>query len=610
MGATACCTIQESQPEILKSLTPKQDVDSHASLRATSSQAAAYDLPHTPIGARIRSRPTTFQLRFETSKAFETPPTTMSVSATSTCGVSVHPPINVNLVVDTLATLKRQIQDRTGIASKHQTLVFGTKCCTALPADVVLGSFFFEEPMNIVRKRSKLGSSPVTSPRGTLSLPLPLHSMTSSRSGSNLNSPCSATQQRSRNVTKTSSISTSPGNRRPLTLGSVSSDVSPSAAAQRRVMSGLCIDGETSPVASLSGQTSLTTPFMRDDACMPLSLDFFETMTQTTSMMTWTFEEIEGAWHHNPSGMHISPDRGVQVDGSEYGLPPESIEINKDRRLGSGSGGSVFMGHHKPTGMPVAVKALRVCEKAKRDQMLKEIRGLILASGSEHLIQLYAGFVGQDSSMVNVVIEFMDRGSLADLRKSLGGKGMPSSPLACISSQILRGLEDLQTRRLLHRDVKPENILHNRNGRVKLTDFGLSKDLSSISEGDVGSTFVGTATYMSPERVSGDDYSFQSDVWSAGMVIYELASGHFPFSGTSFMDLCDCICEGPPLRLEEVCKDYPQDLCELVARCLTRDKDARPAATELLESCEFIRSQGENEVAALAAWLLQLEQSR
>jgi len=553
----------------------------------------------------------TFQLQFELANAFDATTTSMAVSATSTSGISLHPPINVDLEVDTLAVLKSEIQDRTGIAPKHQTLIFGTKSCTAFSEDTVLGSFFFEHSASRVRKMSTVGSLPEISPSSSLrALRLPLHSIStmSNGSGSVPNSPCSsASRQRSRCVKQTSN-SSSPAARRPLMLGSCSPSVSPATVIEKKVMPGFFMDGVCSPLATPSGNASLTTPLLRDDACMPLTLEFFE--TQPVSLKSWSFEELEGAWHHNPTGMHISPDKGVQVDGSEYGLSPESIEIDKDKRLGSGSGGSVFLGHHKPTGMLLAVKTLRVSDKAKRDQMLKEIRGLILASGSEYLIQLYAGFVGQDSSMVNIVVEFMDRGSLADLRESMAGQGVLPEPLLCISSQILRGLEHLQTRKLLHRDIKPENILHNRSGRVKLTDFGLSKDLSLVLEGGVGSTFVGTATYMSPERVSGDDYTFQSDVWSVGMVLYELASGHFPFSGTSFMDLCDCICEGPPLRLEEVCKDYPQDLCDLVARCLTRDKVLRPNAIQLLETFECLKSQGDEQIAAFAAWLLQLEESR
>lgn len=328
---------------------------------------------------------------------------------------------------------------------------------------------------------------------------------------------------------------------------------------------------------------------------MPLALDEFDTLA---SMRSWSVDS-DGGWHHNLTGMHISPDRGVQMDGMEYGLPPQDIEFSQDKSLGSGSGGVVHLGRHIPSGMQVAVKTLRVCDKAKRLQMLKEIRGLILAAGSPHLVQLYAGFVGRDSSLVHVVLEFMDRGSLADLRQRLTGQGVPPCHLLCIAFQILQGLRHLQTRKLLHRDIKPENILHNRNGQVKLTDFGIAKELSSVS-GAVGTTFVGTATYMAPERMSGEDYTYNADIWSAGMVTYELATGKYPFAHTSFLNLAESICDNPPPRLDPV--DFPAELCSLVAKCLTREESLRPDAAILL-SCEPMLGQSDKEVFLLADWL-------
>merc|ERR1712085_34759 len=129
------------------------------------------------------------------------------------------------------------------------------------------------------------------------------------------------------------------------------------------------------------------------------------------------------------------------------------------------------------------------------------------------------------------------------------------------------------------RDVKPENILHNLAGQVKLTDFGISKDVQSFD--GMGTTFVGTSMYMAPERVSGDNYSFQSDVWSAGMVIYELSTGCHPFARLDFLELYDRLCEQPEPRLETVSKDFPAELCDFVARCLTRDAASRPDAAAL-----------------------------
>merc|ERR1719378_1034554 len=139
----------------------------------------------------------------------------------------------------------------------------------------------------------------------------------------------------------------------------------------------------------------------------------------------------------------------------------------------------------------------------------------------------------------------MDRGSLADLKRKLPkGSGVPPAHLACVTMQIMKGLEHLHERKLLHRDIKPENILHNAKGEVKLTDFGIAKDLDSTLA--MAGTFVGTVTYMSPERCLGQDYSLSSDIWSVGMVIYEMATGRSPFADISaFPVLLDYLCDKP-----------------------------------------------------------------
>mmetsp|Transcript_91647 Transcript_91647/g.205211 ORF Transcript_91647/g.205211 Transcript_91647/m.205211 type:complete len:319 (-) Transcript_91647:83-1039(-) len=313
--------------------------------------------------------------------------------------------------------------------------------------------------------------------------------------------------------------------------------------------------------------------------------------------MTWEVD-ADGALRHNPSGMRVSPDRGVEVDGQVYQLSPHDIDLDPDTTLGSGASGVVQAAIHKPTGMRVAVKTVKVDNKDKREQMLHDIKGLIQAAGCPYLVQWYAGFVSKDAGLVHVVVELMDRGSLADLRRRLDGAGAPPQHLACIAAQITRGLHFLQTRCLLHRDVKPENVLHSLSGQVKLTDFGISKDLNS--EVGVAATFVGTANYMSPERALGKDYSYQSDVWSAGMIIYELATGQYPFATRSFLELYECLCVKPEPRLDDGA--FPAMLRDFVAQCLTRDETKRPDASTLI-SHEFICGQGEPEVSALAAWL-------
>lgn len=329
----------------------------------------------------------------------------------------------------------------------------------------------------------------------------------------------------------------------------------------------------------------------------PLLVD--EDPDQTVSM-TWCIDE-DGTMRHNPSGLQVSPDRGVEVDGQAYRLDPRDIEMDRDGMLGSGSCGVVEAGVHKPSGMRVAVKTVKVDNRDKREQMLHEIQGLIQAAGCPALVQWYAGFVAKETGLVKVVVEFMDRGSLADLRRRLDAGGVPSQHLPCIAAPIIRGLHHLQTRRMLHRDVKPENVLHTAAGQVKLTDFGISKDLNSTM--GVAGTFVGTANYMSPERANGKAYSYRSDVWSAGMVVYEVATGRYPFNTKNFMDLYNCLCVDPEPRLDV--GDFPPPVCDFVAQCLTREEMQRPDAEMLLEH-EVVHGLCDGHIEAFAELLATL----
>merc|ERR1712137_1509935 len=141
------------------------------------------------------------------------------------------------------------------------------------------------------------------------------------------------------------------------------------------------------------------------------------------------------------------------------------------------------------------------------------------------------------SGCVNVALEYMDYGSLTDVMKRV--HRFPERYLVLVMIQILEGLKWLHLTTFLHRDVKLGNILMNSRGAVKLTDFGISKKINDERFGC--DTFVGTATYMAPERIRGEDYSFAADIWSLGLCAYELASGKYPMC--LHIQLCSrCLC--------------------------------------------------------------------
>ena len=122
----------------------------------------------------------------------------------------------------------------------------------------------------------------------------------------------------------------------------------------------------------------------------------------------------------------------------------------------------------------------------------------------------------------------MDLGNIGSIMKKLKGTMIPEPILSKIMQQVLSGLAHLhRVVKQVHRDVKPDNVLINSQGEVKLTDFGISKTLDESLM--MCNTFVGTMYYMSPERMMGEKYSYPSDIWSLGIILAEMASGEFPF---------------------------------------------------------------------------------
>lgn len=162
--------------------------------------------------------------------------------------------------------------------------------------------------------------------------------------------------------------------------------------------------------------------------------------------------------------------------------------------------------------------------------------------------------------------------------------------LGKIAEAVVEGLNYLYNEhRILHRDIKPSNILVNSRGQIKLCDFGVSGELSN----SLADTFVGTQTYMAPERILGASYSVKSDVWSVGLSLLELAIGRFPFesedgqqgaravSGLGILDLLQRIVNEPPPKLPES-EAFPKSLHELIDHCLRKEPADRASLNDLL----------------------------
>ena len=279
---------------------------------------------------------------------------------------------------------------------------------------------------------------------------------------------------------------------------------------------------------------------------------------------------------------------GIRSDSASvsesFGMNPRDIEVEPNSFLGRGAGGIVTRAFHRPTGTQLALKQVHLHDKSKRDQLLNDVRTLIEGNQCPQLVKLHAAYFHQESGRVHLALELMDMGSLYDVLKLTKGP-IPEEHIGVIVHQVVDGLAFLHKHKLIHRDIKPGNILIHSDGSVKLSDFGISKTIDNTA--NICDTFVGTAIYMSPERVFGKDYSFSSDIWSLGMVVYETATGDFPFpSMASFPVLFDYLCNLPEPRLNSSGR-FSQELQDFVVQCLQRDPSRRESAVEL-QSHEFL----------------------
>ncbi|BBM99293.1 mitogen-activated protein kinase kinase 3 [Marchantia polymorpha subsp. ruderalis] len=265
--------------------------------------------------------------------------------------------------------------------------------------------------------------------------------------------------------------------------------------------------------------------------------------------------------------------------------------------IGWGASSVVRKAIHIPTHRILALKKINVFEKEKRQQLLNEIRTLCEAPRIKGLVEFYGAFYSPDSGQISIALEYMDGGSLADIVRAK--KFIPEPILSVITRKVLHGLQFLHAERhLVHRDIKPANLLINLNGEPKITDFGISAGLdNSIA---MCATFVGTVTYMSPERINNECYSYPADIWSLGLALLECGTGEFPYNAN----------KGPVNLMLQVMYDpspsppadrFSWEFRSFVDACLAKEAEARPTAEQLL-SHPFIQKY-ENEQVDLAGFV-------
>ena len=298
---------------------------------------------------------------------------------------------------------------------------------------------------------------------------------------------------------------------------------------------------------------------------------------------------------------------GLKNEAGVYILPTiDSKDFKIIKKLGAGASGSVLLAKYLADGSDIAIKAINIYDENKRKQFKNDVH-VLYDHKCPFLVKMHG--IYYEEAKVKMLLEYMNLGSLEGLTKKFQERKtqapcVPEIILAKMTHQMLQGLLYLhRVKHQIHRDIKPANILVNTDGIIKLTDFGITKTLECTSDFSV--SYVGTKNYMSPERIEGKPYSYASDIWSLGLVIFELASGKFPFMNdkNDMLMLLNALLYEKEPRLP--CDGtYSNALQSFIERCLQRNPEDRDTVVELV--CHpWIREYAFEE-GDVAKWLSQL----
>lgn len=270
--------------------------------------------------------------------------------------------------------------------------------------------------------------------------------------------------------------------------------------------------------------------------------------------------------------------------------------------LGKGGTGEVWRAQDSKLGRQVAIKLLPAAMAADPERLARLQREAMAVAALNHPNIVTIHSVEEVDDLSFITMELVEGTTLT---RQIPQGGMPLKKIFELAVPIADALAAAHERGIIHRDLKPDNIMVDVKGRVKILDFGLAKLIDESAGGDESQTaiaqltedgsVVGTLPYMSPERLQAQEVDGRTDIFSLGVILYEMAAGHRPFDGKSLADLTSSILRDQPTPLAEVRRELPRHLARIVHHCLEKDPELRThAAIDVRNELDHLRREVES----------------
>jgi len=270
-------------------------------------------------------------------------------------------------------------------------------------------------------------------------------------------------------------------------------------------------------------------------------------------------------------------------------VPVESFVIGKTlshykviEQIGEGGMGCVYLAEDTTLNRKVALKVLsgEMAAAPERMERFRREAQAVAALNHPNIVTIHSIESAPDGPFITMELVQGKR-----LDQLITGDGLSTERMLEVVQPLVRALTAAHAKGIVHRDLKPANIMVTDDGTVKILDFGLAKLHATGDSGEHAETkthtltraghVVGTVPYMSPEQLQGKPVDHRTDIFSLGVILYEMASGHLPFSGESSAEISSSILRDSPKSIAETRSDIPEPLVRIISRCLEKEAELR-----------------------------------